>query len=191
MTIDAMTTEAMTTEAMTGDAGRRAATPDRGPDDPAASMPRVRPSRVSRRTVARRKVIRQRAAGALLCIGVLASQSACAGQGNAELGNAKAAAAAFGKDVSAATGDACDLLAPQTLKELEDSEGPCATSLPDQVRSDPGAVRGGAVYGKEAIVHLAADTVFLARYRDGWRVTAAGCTRPQAGRPYDCKVKGD
>ena len=33
------------------------------------------------------------------------------------------------------------------------------------------------------------DTVFLLRFPDGWRVSAAGCT-PQGEAPYDCEVQG-
>ena len=114
----------------------------------------------------------------------------CSGQGNTEVGNAETAATTFSRNVAGATDDACGLLAPQTLKELEDAEGPCDTTLPDQLKPTPGEVVSAEVYGKDAIVRLSSDTMFLARFRDGWRVTAAGCTRPQAGRPYDCKVKG-
>jgi hypothetical protein len=114
----------------------------------------------------------------------------CSGQGNAEVGNAEAAAATFSRDVAGATDRACGLLAPQTLKELEDTEGPCPTTLPEQLQAAPGEVSSAEVYGKDAIVRLSSDTIFLARYREGWRVTAAGCDRPEVGRPYDCKVKG-
>jgi hypothetical protein len=38
-------------------------------------------------------------------------------------------------------------------------------------------------------VRLDKDVVFLARYDDGWRVTAAGCV-PRPGRPFDCTIKG-
>jgi hypothetical protein len=115
----------------------------------------------------------------------------CSGQGNTEVGNAETAATTFSRNVAGATDDACGLLAPDTLKALEDSEGPCATTLADQLTTSEGAVTSAEVYGKDAIVRLSSDTVFLARYREGWKVTAAGCTRPEAGRPYDCKVKGD
>ena len=54
---------------------------------------------------------------------------------------------------------------------------------------DAGQVRRVEVYGKDAVVHLEKDTVFLARFDDGWRVTAAGCT-PNGDRPYDCDVRG-
>lgn len=114
----------------------------------------------------------------------------CSGQGNAELGNAEAAASSFTTSVATAPDRACDLLAPQTLADLEDSEGPCATSLPEQVDGPAGPVESAQVYGKDAIVHFGSGTVFLARFADGWRVTAAGCTPSEAGRPYDCTVKG-
>lgn len=130
---------------------------------------------------------------ALLVVGLVTTTllTGCSGQGNAEAGNAAAAAVSFSHDVANATDEACGLLAPQTLKELEDSEGPCASALPDELQSAPGPVRSTEVYGKDAIVRLSSDTVFLARFPDGWRVTAAGCTRAEADRPYDCKVKGD
>lgn len=113
----------------------------------------------------------------------------CAGQGNAEARNAGDAAVEFSRSVESSTAVACGLLAPQTLKGIEDERGPCARSLPDQL-STGGSVESVAVYGKDAIVRLASDTIFLARFPRGWRVTAAGCTRQQAGRPYDCKVRG-
>ena len=37
-------------------------------------------------------------------------------------------------------------------------------------------IRRVDVYGQDAIVRLDRDVVFLARFDDGWRVTAAGCT---------------
>lgn len=115
----------------------------------------------------------------------------CAGQGNAETGNAAAAAVVFSHSIEAGTGAACSLLAPETLKVLEESEGPCAAALAEELESASGPAESTEVYGKDAVVRLSTDTIFLARFPDGWRVTAAGCTREQDGRPYDCKVKGD
>jgi hypothetical protein len=140
-------------------------------------------------------VIRRRLLHAGRCLGsglaVALLASGCSGQGNVEAGNAEAAARSFTEAVRSAPQRACELLAPQTLEDLEDAEGPCATSLPEQVDGPGGEVRSAEVYGKDAIVRVASDTIFLARFREGWRVTAAGCTRPQPGRPYDCTVKGD
>jgi hypothetical protein len=121
---------------------------------------------------------------------LLLALTGCAGQGNAENHNAESAAVAFAAAAKSSPAAACDLLAPETRKELESTDGPCAGSLPQQVDSAGGSVREVQVYGKDAIVHLSDDTVFLARFRDGWRVTAASCT-PQGDRPYDCKIKGD
>jgi hypothetical protein len=125
-------------------------------------------------------------------VGCLLLVAACSGQGSAEDGNATTAAQTFSESVDGRTEAACSLLAPETLKELESSEGPCDTALPDQLQGSTGGTRSAEaeVYGKDAIVHLGNDTVFLARFRDGWRVTAAGCTPQEPGRPYDCKVKG-
>lgn len=114
----------------------------------------------------------------------------CAGQGSGERANAEAAAVAFSRSIDTAPGAACDLLAPQTLKELEEAEGPCSAALQDGLIRAAGPAHSTEVYGKDAIVRLAADTIFLARFTDGWRVTAAGCARGQDGRPYECKVKG-
>ena len=124
------------------------------------------------------------AAGALLALG------GCAGQGSVENAAAADAAERFARDVTADTPSACDLLAPQTRVQLEDSsEMSCAEALPQQDLPAAGSVRRVEVYGKDAVVHLEKDTLFLARFDDGWRVTAAGCT-PNGDRPYDCDVEG-
>ena len=54
---------------------------------------------------------------------------------------------------------------------------------------DPGAVQQVEVWGDTAQVRLAHDTLFLLRFPDGWRVSAAGCT-PQGDAPYRCEVRG-
>lgn len=123
----------------------------------------------------------------MLALSVL---SGCAGQGSAENANAAAAALAFSQSIESASGEACDLLAPETRKALEESEGPCAGALPDHLDPAAGPAGSTEVYGKDAVVRLPTDTIFLARFADGWRVTAAGCTRQQDGRPYDCTVEG-
>lgn len=46
-----------------------------------------------------------------------------------------------------------------------------------------------SVFGTMAQVRYPEDTVFLARFRSGWRVMAAACS-PQAHDPYDCRIKG-
>jgi hypothetical protein len=125
-------------------------------------------------------------AAATGCVLVLAG---CSGLGNAESGNARAAAQQFSRAVTDDPAAACELLAPRTLEELEDAEGPCEQSLPAQDLGDGADVASVDVYGKDAVVHVGDDTVFLARFADGWRVTAAGCTAVPE-RPYDCTVEG-
>lgn len=126
----------------------------------------------------------------MVAVLALTVMGGCAGQGDVENGNAEAAALRFSQSIGRAPGTACGLLAPETLKELEDADGACSGALPGKLRSVTGPAESTEVYGKDAIVRLATDTIFLARFPDGWRVTAAGCTRQRDGRPYDCKVKG-
>jgi len=83
----------------------------------------------------------------------------------------------------------CDLLAPATLKTFEESEsGPCSEAI-QQVPVGAGEVRSVEVWGGDAQVKLAGDTLFLTETHSGWRVTAAAC-RPHADAPYDCDVEG-
>ena len=122
-------------------------------------------------------------------LAVLLSVAGCAGQGSADDGSAAAAALRFTRDLAASPSEACGILAPHTLKELEDSQGSCPSSLPGLDLPRAAAVRSTEVYAKDAIVRLDKDTVFLARFDQGWRVTAAGCT-PHGDLPYDCTLKG-
>ena len=127
----------------------------------------------------------------IMALTSLATVSGCAGQGNVEAATVKAAASTFVRSVSTAPATACGLLAPETLRALEESDGPCAEALPSSAEENGStSVESVQVYGKDAVVHLSTDTIFLARFKQGWRVTAAGCSRQQDGRPYDCKVKG-
>jgi hypothetical protein len=81
---------------------------------------------------------------------------------------------------------ACALLAPEAAKGLETGDQTCATAI---LRLDlpGGEVRGTEVWGDEAQVRLARDTVFLHRFPAGWRVRGAGC-EPRENLPYDCEV---
>ncbi|MFF5158028.1 hypothetical protein ACFY3N_17600 [Streptomyces sp. NPDC000348] len=84
----------------------------------------------------------------------------------------------------------CAALAPSTRQELEQSAGSrCEQAVGEQKLPPAGAVRGVEVYGGQARVVLEHDTVFLARFPTGWKVTAAGC-RPRPRQPYQCEIKG-
>lgn len=130
-----------------------------------------------------------RLAGAVALLAGLAL-AGCAGQGNTENQNAQTVALRFEGSIANNPTTACALLAPETIKAVEENGDACAKKLPQ--KADPARDRATSVqvYGKDAIVHVGTDTLFLARFADGWRVTAAGCTR-QPDRPYDCKVRGN
>jgi hypothetical protein len=81
---------------------------------------------------------------------------------------------------------ACALLAPEAAKSLEAGDQTCATAIL-QLDLPGGEVRGTEVWGDEAQVRLARDTVFLHRFPTGWRVRGAGC-EPRENLPYDCEV---
>ncbi|MEU4191806.1 hypothetical protein AB0E69_07910 [Kribbella sp. NPDC026611] len=85
---------------------------------------------------------------------------------------------------------ACDLLAPQTVVEVEESaQARCPTAILGADIPAGGTVVELRQYGTEAQARMSGDTAFLAEFDDGWKVVAAGCT-PDGQSPYDCKVKG-
>nr|WP_240929948.1 hypothetical protein [Streptomyces coryli] len=84
----------------------------------------------------------------------------------------------------------CAALAPGTREELVQSAGaPCVRALREAGLPAPGRVRSVDVYGHQARIITAHDTLFLSSFTGGWKVTAAGCT-PRPGLPYRCLVKG-
>lgn len=84
---------------------------------------------------------------------------------------------------------ACNLLAPQTRGELEQSSGEqCSRALEQEHLPAAGAITAFSGFGTMAQVSFEEDTVFVAEFLRGWKVMAAGCT-PVTGRPYDCRVK--
>jgi hypothetical protein len=90
------------------------------------------------------------------------------------------------------SGDAemrCDLLAPATRAAFEESESaPCTEAVQD-LPLHGGAVESIEIFGGDAQVKLAGDTVFLTETSAGWRITAAAC-RSKGEAPYDCEVDG-
>ncbi|MGN9763355.1 hypothetical protein [Streptomyces sp. SD31] len=123
-------------------------------------------------------------------VAALAVSTGCGASGGRGEG---ASAAAIGFTDALRQGDgrqACALLAPRTLEELEKSERtPCDQAVTQEQLPAGYAVRRVDVYGDQARVVLADDTLFLAHFSAGWKVTAAGCT-PRPEQPYDCQVKG-
>jgi hypothetical protein len=82
----------------------------------------------------------------------------------------------------------CDLLAPTTLAALEEDQSSSCTEAIGQLPLAGGEVRSVEVWGGDAQVRLAGDTLFLTETKAGWRITAAAC-RPQGEAPYDCEVE--
>ncbi|MFF0437436.1 hypothetical protein ACFYU9_35090 [Streptomyces sp. NPDC004327] len=104
---------------------------------------------------------------------------------------AAAAGAAF--EAAVASRDharACDLLAPQTRQQLEqDEHKACPNALASQELPTTRGVQKAEAYGRQAIVRMGGDTLFLSLFTAGWKVVAAGCT-PRSDQPYDCTIKG-
>lgn len=103
------------------------------------------------------------------------------------------AAQQVAQEFQAAIGDgdtttACGLLSDETRSSLEGATTrSCAEALA-ALRLPAGPVRSVQVWGRDAQVVLDPGVLFLAQFRAGWRVTAAGCT-PRPDQPYDCPVK--
>jgi hypothetical protein len=129
-----------------------------------------------------------RVATSLGLVVVAAMSSGCARQSEPA---ARKVASDFARDVtSGAAAQACALLAPETRSELEQSAGkPCAGAISDEHLKPPGAMSQFASYGTMAQARFARDTVFVAEFKTGWKVMAAGCTF-QPGQPYNCQLQG-
>jgi hypothetical protein len=84
---------------------------------------------------------------------------------------------------------ACQLLSEEARGNLESGSGkPCPTALAD-LDLPTSTASSIEVWGDNAQVRLDAGVLFLAEFRAGWKVTAAGC-EPRPDRPYDCDVEG-
>ena len=83
----------------------------------------------------------------------------------------------------------CDLLLPATRAAFEQSESaPCTEAIQD-LQLQGGSVESIEIWGGDAQVKLAGDTVFLNETSAGWRISSAACS-PQGEAPYDCEVDG-
>jgi hypothetical protein len=136
-------------------------------------------------------MVRPRPAGAVAAAVLLVGLAACSAGGRGTPTGPVHAVQTF--EAALKRGDAaaaCDLLAPPTRKELEQSQSQkCAKALPDQ---DIPAAEENAdveVFGDEAIARLSKDVLFLTNVGGTWMVSAAGC-KPQSDQPYDCEVSG-
>ncbi|GAA4113279.1 hypothetical protein GCM10022415_08520 [Knoellia locipacati] len=116
----------------------------------------------------------------------------CAGRGSAEDDAVGDTATTFLAAAASAPQSGCDLLAPATLDQLRSDDEDCgdavsAAAPKGDIASTPPTIQ---VYGRDAMVRWADQTLFLARFDDGWRVTAAGCKPRGEDLPYDCTIEG-
>lgn len=121
---------------------------------------------------------------------VAVSLSAC---GSPEDGAATEAAQQFEQAVADDPAAACALLAPATRHQLESqAETSCPAALRAEALPGGGRVEATEVAGHSAQVRMSGDTIFLALFDEGWRVTAAGCERTSSDpqEPYECAVEG-
>ena len=93
------------------------------------------------------------------------------------------------EDPSGDPEERCGLLAPATLVAFEHSESaPCADAV-QGLPLDGGDVESVEIWGGDAQVKVAGDTVFLTETDAGWRITSAVCSRRTVA-PYACEVDG-
>ncbi|HUP98828.1 MAG TPA: hypothetical protein VM093_00035 [Aeromicrobium sp.] len=121
----------------------------------------------------------------------IALLSGCGSSGAAPAQRADEFYAAVAHNDAAA---ACASLASSARSTLEQEEKkPCRDTILEQdLPRVSGAASGTAkVYGSLAQVTFANESVFLSRYSNGWRVTAAGCTPSPQDRPYECTITAD
>ncbi|MEV4873319.1 hypothetical protein [Streptomyces syringium] len=128
--------------------------------------------------------------GVVIAVVAVCAASGC-GTVSERRDGATAATALFEKALgSRQYAKVCAVLAPATREELAQSaRATCEEAMGQEEVPAGGPVRHVDVYGNQARAVLAADTLFLSRFPDGWKVTAAGCEeRPD--KPYQCEIKG-
>jgi len=128
----------------------------------------------------------KRQVAALVPVAVVFGATACGS--NAEGPDVRRVTTGFFAATTAHQGTAaCRALAPQAADGLASGGSTCAKEI-DKLDLTGGRIRSVRVWGDRAQAVLSGDTVFLARFRHGWRITAAGC-RPQGQYPYQCEVE--
>jgi hypothetical protein len=83
----------------------------------------------------------------------------------------------------------CAGLSGPARQDVESTDTGCAAGL-SELHLSGGTVGDVQVWGGTAQVRLGQQTLFLAEFSTGWKVTAAGCTYVSKDSPYDCEVKG-
>lgn len=125
----------------------------------------------------------------VLCIAVGVIALAACGPARSDVDEAAQVAQRFHEAVASGDGArACELLAPEVEATVAaGGDTSCAAAIAQEDLPAGGDVRRTDVFGDEAMVELASDTVFVARYSGAWRVAAAGCQERPA-KPYRCTI---
>ena len=127
----------------------------------------------------------QAVALALAGLGLMAG---CTGPGADQAGQT---AVRFAEQASTSPEQACGLLSEQVRKDLEQNEQAACTEALGKIELPPASAQQSVdVFEQHARVALAGDVMFLARFDDGWKVTAAGCKPQPDDAPYECELGG-
>ncbi|MGD9989548.1 hypothetical protein [Pseudonocardia sp.] len=84
---------------------------------------------------------------------------------------------------------ACALLTDHARSAIESFDRRCETTIL-ALPAPAGPPSGVEVWGQSAQVRFDGDVVFLARFDDGWKIRAAGCTPGEGDSPYSCELEG-
>jgi hypothetical protein len=85
---------------------------------------------------------------------------------------------------------ACAMLSDRARQQLEGTTASRCEQALSRLDLSEAAVGSVSVWGDNAQARLTDGALFLAEFRTGWRVTAAGCTFLGDDLPYDCDVEG-
>jgi hypothetical protein len=114
------------------------------------------------------------------------------GCGSAQQAAVEATAVRFYAAVQGGDGaGACDLLAPRTKSELEQSAGKgCDKAILEEDIPTVGTPKATQVFGTSGRVDFGNEKAFMARFQGGWKLMAAACRQQRPAQPYDCQVSG-
>lgn len=119
-------------------------------------------------------------------VAVAAGAAVLTGCSNSDVPDVERVASTF-EDPSGDPEERCDLLLPATRAAFEQTESTSCAEAIEDLPLEGGSVVSVEVWGGDAQVKFAGDTVFLSETSAGWRVASAVC-RPQTDAPYDCEV---
>jgi hypothetical protein len=85
---------------------------------------------------------------------------------------------------------ACAQLTVSTREALaRDEMEPCRRAVLGLGLPEGGSVSRSDVYLTSGYAEAAGEALFLDQAPDGWRISAAGCTRTEDDLPYDCELE--